>query len=157
MKMAIIVHSLRERMEIMDYMKEFFRGDFLARHLGIELLEVSAGKARAKMPLREFHKNSLGSVHGGAIFSLADFVFAAASNSHGRLAVAISAHISYLKALEKGTLYAEAKESSLGPKLATYEIEITDDDENLIAVFHGMVYRKKQEIDFEKGTIGLPG
>ena len=69
---------------------EFFARDRFARHSGIELLEVSEGFARAKMPLGPFHHNGIGTVHGGALFTLADLAFAAASNSHGTVAVAVA-------------------------------------------------------------------
>jgi hypothetical protein len=75
--------------------------------------------------------------------------FAAASNSHGTVAVAINASIWYVKAGLSGTLFANAREVSLNPKLATYSIEVTDDAGEIIAVFEGMVYRKKQTISPE--------
>ena len=84
-------------------------------------------------------------VHGGAIFTLADLVFAAASNSHGNVAVAINVTISYLKAAAGGTLTAEAREVSRNRKLATYSIRIRDDSGDLVASFQGMVYRKKDK------------
>ncbi len=135
----------------MEEMKKFFQRDLFARHLGIELLEVTEGKARAKMPIKDFHFNSLGSVHGGAIFSLADFVFAAASNSYGTMAVAINVCISYLRAARGGTLFADAREVSRNPKLASYAISIKDDASNLVAIFQGMVYRKKDQIALPRG------
>ena len=39
--------------------------------------------------------NGEGLTHGGAIFGLADLVFAAASNSHGNLALALNVNISF--------------------------------------------------------------
>ena len=63
--------------------KQIFANDRFAARCGIELLAVSPGQARARMSLRPDHLNGLGSVQGGAIFTLADFAFAAASNSHG--------------------------------------------------------------------------
>ena len=137
----------------MDKMKKFFQGDLFARRLGIELVEVTEGGAKAKMPIKDFHFNALGSVQGGAIFSLADFVFEAASNSYGTVAVAINVSISYLRATRGGTLFADATEVSRNPKLASYAINIKDEDGNLVAIFQGMVYRKKDQIvltDVEK-------
>ena len=90
--------------------------------------------------------NSAGTVHGGAVFSLADAVFSVASNSHGTLAMAINVSISYFKAAKSGTLYAEGREVSLNPKLATYLIDVKDEAGNAIALFQGTVYRKKESI-----------
>ncbi len=130
----------------MERMKQYFARDTLAAHLGIELLEVSPGHARARMQVREHHFNSFGTVHGGAIFSLADFVFAAAANAHGTVAVALNANICFLRPVTSGALTAEGREISLGNKVATYAIEVADEAGRAVAVFQGMVYRKGQPI-----------
>lgn len=122
------------------------REDRLGRHLGIELLDVSEGRAIARLHIQEHHLNGVGIVHGGTIFALADVAFAAASNSHGTVAVAINVSISYVKAAMGGVLTAEARETSLNPRLATYTVDIKDDQGDLIAIFQGMVYRKRDPL-----------
>ncbi|MHC5172698.1 MAG: PaaI family thioesterase [Planctomycetota bacterium] len=62
---------------------------------------------------------------------------------HGVVAVAINANISFVKAATSGTLTAEAREQSINPKLATYLVDVTDDEGDRVATFQGMVYRKK--------------
>ena len=135
----------------MEKMHRLCQNDRFAAHAGIELLEAAEGKARARMALRPEHLNAMNLVHGAAIFTLADLVFAMASNSRGRAAVAINAHISFLKAatLETGTLFAEATEVSRNAKLASYTVRVTDARDDLIAIFQGMVYRKKEKIDVD--------
>lgn len=124
--------------------KEFFEKDSFSKHIGIEVLDVGFGKAKVKMDIKPLHLNSHGTVHGGAIFSLADAAFALASNSHGTPAAAINAHISFMKSAKSGTLFADAEEYSLNPKLATYTVSITNADGERVAIFQGMVYRKIQ-------------
>jgi acyl-CoA thioesterase len=136
----------REGDETMDDVKRFVENDKFAKHLGIEMLETGLGRAKARMVIADHHLNSAGMLHGGAIFALADAVFSAASNSHGTLAVAINVSISYFKAVNSGTLSAEAEEVSINPKLATYLIPVHDDAGNRIALFQGTVYRKKDAI-----------
>jgi acyl-CoA thioesterase len=131
---------------ISDDMVRFFEKDKFAQFNGIELLEAADGHARSSMKITPNHLNGLGIVHGGAIFSLADFAFAAASNSRGNVAVAINVSISYVKSVSAGTLYADARETSLNHKLGTYTIDITDAAGELLAVFQGMVYRKKEKL-----------
>ena len=126
----------------MQVAERFFRLDSYARDAGIELLESAPGKARVRMEVTASHLNSHRTVHGGAIFTLADTAFAVASNSHGVTAAAKNAHISYMKSVSSGTLFAEAEEFSLNPKLASYTVRVTDQDGNRIAIFQGMVYRK---------------
>lgn len=131
----------------MQEIKTFFAShDLFARHVGIELLEVDPGMARARMKIEPHHFNGAGTVHGGAIFTLADFAFAVASNSHGTMAMGINTSISYVKAALGGTLYAEAEEQSRNSKLATYTVNVTDDNGDLVALFQGMVYLKKGPI-----------
>ncbi len=131
-------------MTVKDYISD---KDRFAKHLGIQLSEVSTGKAKAQMQIKEEHLNSVNIIHGGAVFTLADLTFAAASNSHGTVAVAINASISFMKSAEKGdVLYAEAFEVSINHKLASYTVQIKNSADELIASFQGMVYRKKESL-----------
>jgi len=133
----------------MESIRQFLKNDKFAEHVGIELLEVSRGRARTKMQIKEHHLNGLKIVQGGAIFTLADLALAAAANSYdGIIAVGINASISYLKATRAGTLIAEAREISKSHKFATYTVNITDLDGEVVAIFQGMVYRKKKGADF---------
>ncbi|MGB8233056.1 MAG: PaaI family thioesterase [Methanobacterium sp.] len=129
-----------------ETIKKFFKGDRLAEYLGIELVEVSMGKAVARMEVKDEHLNGINTVHGGAIFTLADFAFAVAANSHGRVTVAINVSISFMKAATSGTLTAIANEISLNPKIATYTVNICNEDGDLIAIFQGLAYRKRYKI-----------
>ena len=133
----------------MDFedLKRFFEKDMFAKYNGITLLEAADGHARSSMPLTPQHLNGLGIVHGGALFALADFTFAVASNSRGNVAVAINANISYMKAVSSGVLYADAREISINPKIGTYTIDITSEKGELLAIFQGMVYRKKERVE----------
>jgi acyl-CoA thioesterase len=123
--------------------KHYFSNDRFAAHAGIELVEAADGHARARMTLQPQHWNGLGTVHGGALFTLADFAFAAACNSHGTVAVAIDANITFIKAAVSGTLTAHARELARNFKLGSYSVEIRDDSGDLVAQFQGLAYRKK--------------
>ncbi len=131
----------------MDGLRKHFGRDRFAESLGIEILEVGPGSARLRMPVTARHLNSILTVHGGALFSLADMAFAVASNSHGILSVALNAHISYLKASREGAvLYAEASEVSTHPKISVYTVRICEEAGELIALFQGTAYRKDKLI-----------
>ncbi len=130
----------------METIRQYFKDDQFARHCNIELLSVSPGHATARMTLHPHHWNALKTVQGGAIFTLADFTFAAASNSHGTVAVAINVNITFMKAAVSGTLWAEAREISKNFKIGTYAVEVKDDQGDLIAQFQGLAYRKKDKV-----------
>ena len=65
--------------------QEFLQGDKFALLAGVELLETGNGYAKARMLIKPEHLNGGGVCQGGAIFTLADLAFAAATNSHARL------------------------------------------------------------------------
>ena len=125
---------------------DFFKQDLFAAHSGIDLLDVSPGRAVARMRVGAQHKNGLGGVHGGAIFTLADFAFAVAANSHGTVAVAVNVSINFMKGVTDGVLVAEAREVSVNPRLGTYLVEIRNEVHDLVAVFQGLAYRKKDPL-----------
>ena len=77
-------------------------GDPWGATLGIELLALAPGYCRAAMRLGPAMRNFHGDPHGGAIFSLADYAFAAACNAHGEPAVALTVTVQYLVAAPPG-------------------------------------------------------
>jgi acyl-CoA thioesterase len=116
--------------------------DPYARSLGIELLELAPGYCRAALRLGPTTTNFQGSPHGGAIFSLADFAFSAACNSHGEPAVALSVTIHYLTAAAPNArLTAEAREQRQGKRAGFYGIVVRDDDGTLIASAQAVAFR----------------
>ena len=120
----------------------FNREDAFANHNGMTITEVREGYARSEMELQPYHLNGARTVHGGVLFTLADFAFAAASNSRGQLALSINSSISIFKGAKAGKLIAEAREVSNAPKLASFEVSIRNQAGDLLATFQGMVYRK---------------
>lgn len=129
-----------------DKLKQLFKNDQYARLSNIELLTAATGHATAKMTLHPHHLNALKTVQGGAIFTLADFTFAVACNSHGTMAVALDVSIAFMKAATTGTLWAEAREVSKNFKVGLYLVDVKDDAGDLVAQFQGMAYRKKDQL-----------
>ena len=130
----------------MDAVKRRLGNDQFAQRCNIELLAVSPGIATARMALHPYHLNGIGTVQGGAIFTLADFTFAAAANSHGTVAVAVNVSITFMKAARTGVLWAEARELAKNFKIGTYSVVVRDDDGDLVAQFQGLAYRKKESV-----------
>lgn len=86
--------------------------------------------------------NGAGLTHGSAVFALADIVFAAASNSHGSLALALNVSISFLKATsECSLLTAVAHEENLTRKTGLYRLEVREENGDLVALADGVAYR----------------
>lgn len=122
--------------------RKMYDGDFFSQWLGIELLECSAAHCKLKMTVRKEMLNGFGIAHGGITYSLADSALAFASNSHGRKSVSVETSISHTKKVVEGdTLFAEAKELSLSEKIGVYQIEVTNQHKETVALFKGTVYR----------------
>src|SRR5512142_1161742 len=125
--------------------RKHLENDRFAQSLGIELVELHEGYARCEMVVTETMLNAHGSAHGGAVFTLADFAFAAACNSYGQVAVALNVSINFLDAIKLGThLIAEAKEESLTPRTGLYRLLVTNDGGKLVAAAQATAYRKKE-------------
>ena len=88
-----------------DSIKHHFEGDRFATINGMRLLELRPGYAKTSMAVEDRHLNSVGTVHGGAIFTLADFAFGAAVKTGGKVAPLINSSVSFLKATRTGTFY----------------------------------------------------
>jgi len=122
-------------------LKTFFSGDRFAAGAGIELVEVAEGRARARLTIEERHLNAAGVVQGGALFTLADLAFAAASCSRGFVALATSAEIRFVKAARAGVLVAEAEEEAASRRFSTCVVRVRDDSGALVALFTGTAFR----------------
>lgn len=108
--------------------REFFSKDlFAVQGAGIEIDEVGERYSKCSMELKPIHQNAVGQVMGGAIFTLADFAFAVATNFHGPLTVTAVSQICYLGVARGNTLIAEAKLIKDGKRTCFYEISITDE------------------------------
>ncbi len=126
--------------------QEMYRNDAFSQWLGIKVMEVGAGSCILEMDITPVMLNGFGVVHGGITFSLADSALAFASNGQGRNAVSIETSISHTRPVVVGDqLKAVAKELSLGHRIAIYEVTIINQNEKVVGLFKGTVYRKSSE------------
>lgn len=124
--------------------------DRFAVNAGVELLDISEGYARTRMLITPEHLNGGGVCQGGALFTLADLAFAAAVNSHRVLTFSTTSHITFVRSVASGYVYAEAREVVNHPRLPYAEVKITDEQGTLVAVFTSSGYRKQDvRIDVE--------
>jgi len=122
-------------MPTLEEARQFFSGDrFATDATGCEILKVSERYAKCVLPLDSRHYNAVGKVMGGVSYTLADFTFAVASNFHQPATVTITAQISYLGTVKGDRLYAESRLIKDGRRTCFYEVTVTDDLDNPIAV-----------------------
>lgn len=116
-----------DKMMTLDEVRERFSHDRFATVNGAVVEEVDDGYARCSMELNETHRNALGAVMGGAIFTLADFAFAVASNWNKNPQVSLNASISFLGKAKGTKLIAQAQKVKEGRKTCYYEVAVSDE------------------------------
>ena len=116
-----------------ENVKKFFAKDKFAKNVGIEIESIAEDSVECKMEIKDIHKNSIVSVHGGAIFTLADFTFGIHSNLNNLQGLDVgntvgqSCNISYLKSTKGKYLIAKSKCLKKGRTISVYQINIKDD------------------------------
>ena len=127
---------------IVDVMME---KDRFSQWLGISRLEESAGSCKLQMTVRPEMCNGFEITHGAITYALADSALAFASNSHGRKSLSIETSISHIKSVKTGDiLTATAEEKSLTNRLAIYEVTVTNQNNEIVALYKGTVFRKDE-------------
>jgi len=112
--------------------------DRASQWLAIRLVEMRPGRVRMIMRVTEQMLNAQQVCHGGLIFTLADTSFGYASNSHNQRALAASCSIEFLAPAQVGDeLTAEAQETAHAGRTRVYDVRVTNQREELIAVFRG--------------------
>ena len=123
--------------------REYFSCDRFATENGITLDELDDEHAVTSMTLSPRHKNAFGGVMGGAIFTLADFSFAALTNDRERVTVAQQVSISFLSAPKGDRLVATARYRKDGRNSCVVNVDVTDDKGRDIAQFVGTGFKLK--------------
>jgi acyl-CoA thioesterase len=122
-----------------------YENDAASRSLGIEIDEVSPGRARARMTISSTMVNGHGIAHGGYVFMLADTAFAFACNAHGFPEVARQCEIAFLRPVHEGEeLSALAVERVRAGRGGIYDVQVTRGDGEVVAELRGHSARVSQ-------------
>lgn len=113
---------------------EFFQHDRFATENGITIEELTEEKCVTKLVVTDHHRNAVGGVMGGAIFTLADLAFSAHCNNLHKPTVGQQNNIHYLSGAKGDILYATSKCLKDGRTTGIYEVEVTDNTGRLLAV-----------------------
>ncbi len=130
-------------MKVVDRM---YNNDPFSQWLGIERVKDGAGYSELKMTIRKEMLNGFDIAHGGITYALADSALAFASNGHGRMSVSVETSISHTESLKEGDMItAVAEEMSLSNKIGVYHITIKNQNQKVVSLFKGTVYRTGKE------------
>jgi acyl-CoA thioesterase len=114
--------------------------DAAAQAMGIQVLEIGPGSTQLAMTVRQDMCNGHGMCHGGILFALADTAMAYASNSHGKVAVASTVTIDYLRSVPcSENLLARAEEVYRGRSKGSYRVILSNSAGKEVAYFYGTV------------------
>ncbi|MBQ9774434.1 MAG: hotdog fold thioesterase [Lentisphaeria bacterium] len=111
--------------------------DRFGKYNNMRVTEIRLGYAEAVLEISENSLNGLGTVQGGAIFSLSDLAFAAAANAGGVPTVAMTCSFSFIRPGTGTFLKAAAKEVSNGKRTVVYDVNVCNSADKLVA--HGTI------------------
>lgn len=115
-------------MEFLEMIRERFSSDaFATDTLGAVIDAVDENGAVCSVALDQRHLNGLGAIMGGAIFTLADFAFAVATNYTDDITVTQTSQITYLGSPKGKRLTAEAKKVKSGRSTCFYLVDVKDE------------------------------
>lgn len=129
--------------------REFFKDDVYATGTtGITIDDIGDGYAKCSLTVTPAHLNAANTVMGGAIYTLADFAFAVASNYEHPLTVTLSSNITFLNAAKGKKITAVARLYSEGGHTCSYNIEITDELGTNVALVTSNGYKTNRPSPF---------
>lgn len=137
----------REKATAEKAVAAMLENDLCTKSMGMEVLGVGKGIAKVSMPITQSMLNGHSTCHGGMLFTLADTAFAFACNSENLAAVASGCSIEYIRpAFEHDVLTAIASVKSQGKLTGTYDVEIVNQNQKLVALFRGNLTESAQSL-----------
>ena len=120
----------------------------LGEALGIEFTGVGNDFVTAKMPVDHRTVQPFKILHGGASVALAETLGSIAAQmtaGFDKVCVGVEINANHLKKVTEGFVHGTAKPIRLGRTVQVWNIEITDDNDNLICVSRLTVLVKERK------------
>ena len=119
----------------------FANDRFANEAAGCRVVSGEHGRAVCSMELADVHRNAMGNVMGGAIFTLADFALAICCNIGEEPTVSVDSSISFFRSTQGAALTATAVCDKPGRHLGFYTVTVEDDLGKQIAKMTATCYR----------------
>ena len=119
----------------------FANDRFATEAAGCRVVSGEHGRAVCSMELADVHRNAMGNVMGGAIFTLADFALAICCNIGEEPTVSVDSSISFFRSTQGAELTATAVCDKPGRHLGFYTVTVEDDLGKQIAKMTATCYR----------------
>lgn len=121
--------------------REFFKNDHFAMNMGIQIDELNEESCQCSLKLNDGHKNAVGGVMGGVMFTLADFSFAVISNHLHHPTVAQQVSVNYLSAPKGDKLIANAICKKNGRSSSIINVDVMDETGREVVQFIGTGFK----------------
>ena len=106
--------------------------------IGIEITDIGDDFICGKMPVDERTTQPFGLLHGGASAALAETLGSIGGGikvySNNETVVGVEINANHLKSARDGWVYGKATPIRIGKKIQVWNIEITNEDDDLICV-----------------------
>ena len=109
----------------------------LVAHLGIEFLDVTPERVRARLQVSDKLLTTTGVVHGGTLMAFADTIGAAgtvANLTEGQRTATLESKTNFISGCKAGWITAEATPIHKGKRTHVWETRITDEAGKLLSV-----------------------
>ena len=119
-------------MDYAQFIDYFNQHDRFSVAGGMRLTQLALDEAEVQMQMDGDSLNFMGTLHGGAMATLADTAAGCAALSRGQLCVTLSANLQYVRPARKGRVTARARQIHHGRTLGVCEVRIYDEQEQLL-------------------------
>jgi acyl-CoA thioesterase len=110
------------------------------------MIDIRPGYCKLSCNIKQDMLNGFAILHGGVSYSIADSALAFASNAHNQKAFSVETSISHIKKVMEGdVLTAECRELNLSARFGIYEVVVTNQRQEKVALFKGTVYRTAEK------------
>ncbi len=131
---------ISENATLEELQQVFSQDRFATEATGCTVVEGSYGHAVCELVLAEHHRNGVGNVMGGAIFTLCDFTLGVACNIGTEITITSEATINFMRTTKGAKLTAAANCDKRGKHLDFYTVIVEDDLEKQIAEMTATCY-----------------
>ena len=127
--------------------KGMLKDDRASRALGMQVTAIGPGSSTLTMTVRDDMLNGFEICHGGFMTLLADSAFAFACNSRNAVTVAAGLDVEFIASAYRGdVLTARANEVHLAGRTGLYDIEVTNQRGERVAMVRGRSHRLKDRV-----------
>ena len=127
----------------LDEIRSFFAHDLFAYEAcDCRIVEACRGHAVTEFEIQPIHRNAMGAVMGGAIFTLADYALAVACNMCESPTVSVSNTIEFLSGVKGSRLRATCDADKSGRSLGFYTVDVTDELGTKVARMTATCFRR---------------